>query len=155
VSADEPGGPALSIRRAAAQESERLFDIWWRSVCATHTFLSEADLRTLAPQVRDLGLAHLDTWVLCDGAQAAVGFLVLNRHHIEALFIVPEWLRRGAGTRLVRHARALRGALTLDVNEQNTPALRFYEAMGFSVVGRSATDGAGRPFPLLHLRQVA
>src|SRR5215813_14803746 len=146
MSADGPGTHALHIRRAASQEGERLFEIWWRSVCATHTFLSEADLRMLAPQVRDLGLAQMDTWVLCDDGHCPVGFLVLNQQHIEALFIVPEWLRRGAGTRLVRHARTLRGVLTVDVNEQNTPALRFYEAMGFSVIGRSATDGAGRPF---------
>lgn len=155
MTADGPRAPVLSIRRAMSQESERLFDVWWRSVRATHSFLSEADLQMLAPQVRDLGLAQLDTWVLCDDGQRPVGFLVMNRHHIEALFIVPEWLRRGAGTRLVRHARSLRGALTVDVNEQNTAALRFYEAMGFAVVGRSATDGAGRPFPLLHLRQLS
>jgi putative acetyltransferase len=155
MAAEGASALSLHIRRAGPQDSEPLFDIWWRSVRATHTFLSEADLRTLAPQVRDLGLAGLDTWVLCDDGQCPVGFLVLNRHHIEALFIVPEWLRRGAGTRLVRHARSLRGVLTVEVNEQNTPALRFYEAMGFSVVGRSPTDGAGRPFPLLHLRQHA
>ena len=144
----------MHVRRAASEESEGLFDIWWRSVCATHSFLSEADLQTLVPQVRDLGLARLDTWVLCDDGQRPVGFLVLNRQHIDALFIIPECLRRGAGRRLVHHARSLRGALTVDVNEQNTPALRFYEAMGFSIIGRSATDGAGRPFPLLHLRQL-
>jgi len=147
--------PDLHVRRATPDESEVLFDIWWRSVCATHTFLSDADLHALAPQVRALGLAQLDTWVLCDVATAPIGFLVMNRQHIEALFIVPEWLRRGAGTVLVRHARSLRGALTVDVNEQNTAALSFYEAVGFSVCGRSQTDGAGRAFPLLHLRERA
>jgi putative acetyltransferase len=28
----------------------------------------------------------------------------------------------------------------------------FYQRMGFEVVGRSAVDGLGQPFPLLHLR---
>ena len=44
------------------------------------------------------------------------------------------------------------GATTLDVNEQNPQAIGFYEHEGFVVEGRSATDDAGRPFPLLHMR---
>ncbi|HKH91462.1 MAG TPA: hypothetical protein VKA54_06650 [Gemmatimonadaceae bacterium] len=44
-------------------------------------------------------------------------------------------------------------ALDVDVNEQNEPARRFYSALGFSVVGRSETDMAGRPFPMLHMRR--
>jgi putative acetyltransferase len=60
------------------------------------------------------------------------------------------------GKFLVAHAQSLAsGALSVDVNEQNEAALRFYEALGFAVVGRSPTDGAGRPFPLLHLKREA
>jgi putative acetyltransferase len=55
---------------------------------------------------------------------------------------------------LLCHARHLKGALTVDVNEQNPEAVRFYEACGFAVVGRSEVDGSGRPFPLLHMQEV-
>src|SRR5215470_5221054 len=153
--ADRPRVSAPLIRRAAPDEGELLFDIWWRSVGATHSFLSKAELQALAPQVRQLGLASLDTWVLCELPAGPVGFLVMNGSHIEALFIAPEWLRRGAGTVLVANARSLRGALTVDVNEQNSAALSFYEALGFSVVGRSDTDDGGSAFPLLHLRELS
>ncbi|HET8946999.1 MAG TPA: GNAT family N-acetyltransferase, partial [Candidatus Polarisedimenticolia bacterium] len=34
-------------------------------------------------------------------------------------------------------------------------ALKFYKACGFEVEGRSPVDGAGRPFPLLHLKETA
>ena len=53
---------------------------------------------------------------------------------------------------LVEHARATRGELTVDVNEQNTGAVDFYAACGFVVEGRSELDGTGRPYPLLHMR---
>jgi putative acetyltransferase len=43
--------------------------------------------------------------------------------------------------------------LTVDVNEQNPEAVAFYLALGFHVVGRSATDAEGRPFPLLRLSE--
>jgi putative acetyltransferase len=143
-----------SIRRALPAESELLFDIWWRSVCATHTFLTQDDLRILAPAVRSLHLELQDTWVLCDGAgQRPVAFLVLEGSHIEALFVAPEHLRRGAGSHLISHGRSLRGKLTVDVNEQNVAGLEFYRAQGFRVGGRSETDSAGRPFPILHLTE--
>ena len=53
---------------------------------------------------------------------------------------------------LVEHARATRGELTVDVNEQNTGAVDFYAACGFVVEGRSELDGTGRPYPLLRMR---
>ena len=54
---------------------------------------------------------------------------------------------------LLDHARRLHGNLSVEVNEQNEEALRFYLAQGFSVVGRSDLDGEGRPFPLLRMRE--
>jgi putative acetyltransferase len=92
--------------------------------------------------------------VLCSDAGVPVGFLGLAGASVEALFLAPEFRRRGGGRMLLDHARRLKGRLTVDVNEQNPEALRFYEACGFEVVGRSEVDGEGRPFPLLHLREV-
>ena len=144
----------LSVRKVRSDEGAELFDIWWRSATATHTFLSREELEALAPSVRALGLQKLDTWVLCDPLGQAIGFMVLSGPSIEALFIVPEWTGKGGGRQLVQHARSLRGRLRVDVNEQNAPAVEFYRAHGFRVVGRSETDGEGRPYPLLHLEEL-
>lgn len=138
-------------RHAVPSDGDSLFDIWQRSVSATHLFLSRDDLKTLSSDVRQLRLETLDTWVLCDGRGSALGFLVLTASHVDALFIAPEWIRRGGGSILVRHARSLHGPLTVDVNEQNLAALKFYHALHFVTIGRSESDGAGRPFPILHL----
>ena len=43
----------------------------------------------------------------------------------------------------------------MDVNEQNAEARKFYEALGFTVEGRSALDDMGLPYPLLHMRKTA
>jgi hypothetical protein len=45
------------------------------------------------------------------------------------------------------------GALTVDVNEDNLAARAFYEALAFTVVGRSADDSTGRPYAILHMRR--
>jgi putative acetyltransferase len=144
----------MIIREAHPGDHDALVDIWLRSVRASHTFLTEDDIQSLLPLVRDAALAELELWVLCEDGGAPIGFLGLSGASVEALFIAPEWTRRGGGRLLLDHARRLKGALTVEVNEQNPEALRFYEACGFEVVGRSATDRDGRPFPLLHLREV-
>ena len=154
---DEAGGRpsprAFNIRRAVPADGGVVFDIWRRSVRATHDFLSASDLRTIAADVRKLGLISMNPWLLCPPMGRPAGFLITSGSHIEGLFIAPEWMRRGGGSMLVRHARRLHGRLTVDVNEQNRTALKFYQARGFVRVGRSATDDTGRPFPLLHLSQ--
>lgn len=91
-----------------------------------------------------------------DALDAPVAFLGFSPGVIEGLFVDPPHRGQGAGTLLVAHAQALAaGPLRVDVNERNVPALGFYEALGFAVVGRSATDDAGRPFPILHMRRPA
>ena len=55
------------------------------------------------------------------------------------------------GTALLAHAKAAHQQLALDVNEQNPQALAFYKRQGFRIVGRSAQDGQGMPYPLLHM----
>lgn len=146
----------MDIRRAMPTDQDVLLDIWLRSVRTTHTFVSEADIRSMTPQVRVyLAISGSEFWVLCDDTGAVMGFMGMAGSKMESLFLAPEFHRRGGGRRMVRHAQALYGELTVDVNEQNTAARRFYEACGFVVEGRSDLDEQGRPYPLLHMRLAA
>ena len=150
---DAKGARVMTIRRANPTDRDVLVDIWLRSVRATHTFLSEEDILSLLPATRDyLTSDEPELWVLCADSGAIMGFMGMSGSEIAALFLAPEFHGRGGGRRLIRHAQELRGELTVDVNEQNAAARRFYEACGFVVEGRSELDDAGRPFPLLHLR---
>ncbi|HET7599628.1 MAG TPA: acetyltransferase [Gemmatimonadales bacterium] len=147
------------IRPPRASEHAALVALWERSVRATHDFLAEGDIAFFRPLVDEvLAGDSLELWVLADDADAPIGFMGLAGDAVAALFLDPAQLRRGGGRRLVEHAQALRGgkaALTVDVNEQNEAARRFYEALGFVVVGRSAVDETGRPYPILHLSRAA
>lgn len=146
----------MEIRRAAPADREILLDLWLRSVRATHTFVPEEEIQTMIPQVRDyLASGESEFWVLCDGSREIMGFMGMFGSNMESLFLAPEFLRRGGGRRLVQHAQALYGELTVEVNEENAAARAFYEACGFVVEGRSELDGQGRPHPLLHMRLAA
>ena len=144
---------SLTIRRATTNDGPLLLDIWLRSVRATHTFLSEADIQSLLPHVKEyLSSEASGLLVLCSRNGVCIGFMGMKGNKMDSLFLAPEYQGCGCGRRLVEHARALHKELTVDVNEQNPAALGFYQKCGFIVEGRSPVDDAGRPFPLVHLR---
>jgi putative acetyltransferase len=144
----------VRVRPARRDDRPRMLELWERSVRATHHFLEEEDIETLRPLVaEELAGDAVDWWVLVT-ADHVIGVIGFAHDAIEALFLDPRHQREGGGRRLVGHAESLtRGALTVDVNEQNGAAVSFYEALGFSVVGRSAEDAGGRPFPIVHMRR--
>ena len=142
-----------SIRAAKPDDREAMFGVWWRSVQVTHDFVSGADLQRFRPMVRAYLASDEPVFsILENGADAIAGFMGLSGAHLDALFLAPEWLGQGGGRMLVDHARRCHAGLTVDVNEQNVQACRFYRACGFVVTGRSALDGTGCPYPLLHMR---
>jgi len=144
---------ASRVRRARPEDHEVMVVLWERSVRATHHFLTEQDIAALRPLVVDeLASEAIDWWVLESTTGTLLGFLGFANDSIEGLFIDPDCRGQGGGTTLVAHAQRLAGSsLAVDVNEQNEDAVGFYAALGFSIVGRSATDASGRPFPLLHM----
>jgi len=140
-----------SIRPARTADGARLLDIWRKAVDATHDFLTPSDRVAIEAEVAAF-LPQAPAWLATDPDDRAIGFMLIDGTHMEALFIDPAWRGQGIGRRLVDHALSLHPTLTTDVNEQNAQAIGFYEAMRFARTGRSDQDSQGRPYPLIHLR---
>ncbi|WP_337175747.1 GNAT family N-acetyltransferase [Paludisphaera sp.] len=141
----------MTIVTVAPADHPRLVEIWEAAVRATHDFLTEVDIQVLKPLVLHEYLPLVEL-AGCEEAGELVGFLGRLGTRIEMLFVAPERRGRGAGRALVEHAVGALGCDEVDVNEQNPQAVGFYLRMGFRVVGRSARDGLGNPFPLLHMK---
>ncbi|MGS0892353.1 acetyltransferase [Burkholderia stagnalis] len=141
----------IRIRKSTAADSTRVLDIWRGAVDATHHFLSGDDRRAIeAEVVAFLPGAPLDLAV--DDIGRPIGFMLLDGSRMEALFIDPAHRGTGVGRLLVEEALRRHPDLSTDVNEQNEQAAGFYARLGFERCGRSALDGQGRPYPLVHLR---
>lgn len=127
-----------------------LLSVWEESVRATHLFLTEDDICRIREQVPD-GLKQIETLIVAEDDGKTLGFMGIAEGCLEMLFLHPEARGKGLGRQLLELSVSKYGVAKLCVNEQNPDALGFYEHMGFIICGRSETDDAGNPFPLLHM----
>ena len=148
----EPVVPEVSVRPTiGAAEYPALIAIWRSAVDATHDFLAEADQDEIEARLQSDYFPAVVLSVAELGGRP-VGFAGVLDESLEMLFVDATRRGGGVGTALLAHAIREHGITRVDVNEQNTPAAGFYAHRGFEVVGRSRTDDAGRPYPLLHMR---
>lgn len=140
-----------TLRPSRATDGEAVVDLWRRAVDATHDFLSAEYRQAIDAEVAAF-LPHAPLLLAVDAQDRPQGFMLVDGTHMEALFIDPDVRGQGIGRQLVEHALAQHPQLTTDVNAQNAQAVGFYLRMGFVETGRSALDGQGRPYPLIHLR---
>lgn len=90
----------------------------------------------MTPNVRSyLSSSESEIWLACDASGTAMRFMGMSGSKMDAWFLAPEFHGRGAGRLLVRHAQSPHPELTVDVNEQNAAARRFYETCAFVVEG--------------------
>lgn len=142
----------MSITKYQEGDHDRLIEIWVRAVRLTHNFLAEEDFNFYHNMLKNGVFQEVEIWVKQGENQEPVAFIGLDGMKIEMLFVDPDYHGQGIGTRLIEHARKLKGNhLKVDVNEQNEGAYSFYKRQGFEQIGRSELDGSGRPYPLFHL----
>ncbi len=140
---------SITIRQPRLSEYPLLVDLWEASVRQSHDFLTDDDIAFYRP----LLVTYLPMMeVYCtEDENGITGFIGISDGMIQALFIKPDAIGRGYGKRLMEFAIIDKQLSRVDVNEQNINARGFYERLGFRVVGRSETDGAGKPYPILNM----
>ena len=143
-----------TIQKLFPADFGEITNVWEASVRATHDFLKEEDIQQLKPLVRNQYLSLVTLFGIRDAGGQILGFVGVDAHRIEMLFVHPDARGRGIGKRLLAYAVEHLGTDEVDVNEQNPQAVGFYLHAGFQVTGRSELDGQGLPFPLLHLKLV-
>ncbi len=132
----EPGAtPALLIRPATPADADGIGDVWLASWRATFTFPPahpDADVRRW---LADEFLPTAETWVAVDKTDRVVGVVALSASMVEQLYVAPDWIGRGVGSRLLELAKARRpDGLDLYCFLTNERARTFYERRGFQAV---------------------
>lgn len=132
-------------------QKDELITLWERSVRATHDFLRPADMATIKGFLSDFDFTAVPSFCLM-AQERMLGFIVLDKDKINALFIDPAHIGKGYGRQLMNYVLAQFDVNFVDVNEQNHRAKAFYEKYGFSVFNRIDEDDFG--YPLLQMRRI-
>ena len=139
------------ITQPSRNDYEKLIAIWERSVRATHDFLKEEDLQFYKPLILNEYFHQVSLFCHKDSSLEITGFMGIVDDSLEMLFIDPGSRGKGVGKELLIYAIDQQKVKRVDVNEQNKQAVGFYKHMGFHIVKRSELDGAGKPYPILHM----
>ncbi|WP_053925296.1 GNAT family N-acetyltransferase [Streptomyces chattanoogensis] len=142
------------IRRYRTADRDTVTDLWSRASRQAHPFVEGEGEGERARVLREVYLAQAENWV-AEREGRVVGLLGLLDGHkgdgvrIGGLFVAPELQGGGIGRKLVEHAAALRGGLTLEVFEGNARARRFCADLGFTERARRTDEETGHPLIVL------
>ena len=141
-----------SIQVPVEAEYVKLLEIWESSVKATHDFLTDDDVQFFKKLiVENKYFNHVKLYCIRNSENNILGFSGISGNKLEMLFLDPAVRGQGFGKMLLKHAIEIHHITSVDVNEQNRDAVKFYEHFGFKSISRSALDGTGKPFPILHM----
>src|SRR5690606_37506526 len=122
-----------------------LIKVWENSVRATHTFLDPKDIDYFKTLIESMDLNALSLFCLTTES-ALAGFIGVADKKVEMLFLDPKYMNRGLGKRLMQFAMTELNADKVDVNEQNSDAVRFYKKLGFVTYDRTEKDSSGKDY---------
>ncbi|MBS5282122.1 MAG: GNAT family N-acetyltransferase [Butyricicoccus pullicaecorum] len=132
---------------------DALTTVWRASVTGTHTSLTAREIDQIAQYVPN-ALRNVPVLIAVQGTDGQpIGFAGVNGDKLEMLFLHPDHLGQGLGTRLLNFVCEVYDVREVCVNEQNPKARAFYTHAGFVVYRRSPLDEMGQPFPLLYLKK--
>ena len=131
---------------------EELTALWRQSVAQTHTFLTNKDIDEIENYVPQ-ALKEVEHLVVTQNNGDYLGFMGIEKHRLEMLFLAPQYIGKGVGRKLIEYGIEQYQINEVTVNEQNPNAIGFYEHLGFKTYKRTETDEQGRPFPLLYMKK--
>ena len=134
---------AWRVRTAVLSDLEQITDLWLRArrraipAIPTPVHTDDEVRRWFA----DVVLPDRGVWVAVDPSLSVLGLLVLDGDWVDQLYVDPDQLGKGIGSRLLSVAKARSPeVLQLWTFAANHRARNFYERHGFVITDR--TDGA-------------
>ncbi len=126
------------IRKIKVMDYTRLMEIQESVVLNTHDFLKEEDFLYYKEQL-PVYFQHVTLFGF-EQEGILAGFMGIAKENLEMLFIDNNYRGIGIGKKLITYAIDNLQVTKVDVNEQNSQAVGFYEHIGFNTYKRSDLD---------------
>jgi putative acetyltransferase len=138
----------MIVRDYRDEDCEAAIALWRR---AWDTALPEIDFSERLEWWRERWTRELvpdNTIRIAERDDRIVGFVVIDLRsgYLDQIVVAPEVWSTGVATRLMDEAKRISPArISLEVNQENTRAVRFYERTGFERIGEGVNPLSGRP----------
>jgi putative acetyltransferase len=138
----------LLLRPYRAEDLEPALDLWRRAWDLT---MPEIDFSARMDWWRDRWINELvpnNEVIVAEADGELIGFVVIDKEsgYLDQIVVDPKFWGSDAAKRLLGEAKRIcPGGITLDVNQSNRRALRFYEREGFVWTGEGKNPISGKP----------
>ncbi len=139
------------IRPYHPDDTEQIVTVWRKASDIAHPFLTEAFLQKEAFNIVNIYLPNTITWVY--GPEEEVqGFISMIDNEIGAIFVDPDRMKKGVGSKLLQQVQKDHPVLTVKVFEKNKVGRAFYQKSGFRQIGKELHDETGEMLLVLQLQ---
>ena len=123
------------IREFEDDDIDAVMQIWKNENIETHKFIPKEYWENSYNYVKEvLPKAQLYVYVI---KESIVGFIGLNKEHIEGIFVDKNNQHNGIGTSLLDKVKENKNKLTLSVYKKNRNAIHFYKKNHFIITSES------------------
>ena len=145
----------FSLRAYDTRDEDAAIALWLRSWQKAYPAIDFAERLDWWRARWRTELAPVATIVVAEAGDAMLGFVTVDPQtlYLDQIVVAPEHWGSGVGAALIEEARRISPeGLDLDVNIDNTRAIRFYEKLGFTVTGAGKNPISGKPVHRMHWR---
>ncbi len=126
----EIGGVFL-IRVLEEKDVDTVAKIWLETNIKAHDFIASNYWKEHYEIIKDMFL-QAEVYVY-EIEKEIMGFIGLDKEHIEGIFVLDQYQKRGIGKALLNHVKAKKEHLSLNVYQKNLNAILFYQREDFCI----------------------
>ena len=119
------------IRVLEEKDVDTVAKIWLETNIKAHDFIASNYWKEHYEMVKDMFL-QAEVY-LYEIEKEIMGFIGLDKEHIEGIFVLDQYQKRGIGKALLNHVKAKKEHLSLNVYQKNLNAIFFYQREDFCI----------------------
>ena len=131
----------MMIRKLQNTDMDRVAGIWLDANLRAHCFIPPQYWKSNFSPVKEM-LPRAEVYVY-ENDREIWGFIGLNDEYVEGIFVSDEMQSQGIGKLLLNYVKDKRSKLLLNVYQNNTRAISFYQREGFEVQHGGLDEATG------------